>query len=70
MESKVDQPSRAKLVGLAQQQLESAIASLDELGFHQAAAHADMALNLLRGSGPVSDEEAEDCGKDAAVNMP
>lgn len=38
---------RAELVELAKQQLEGAIACLDELGSHQAAAHADMALNLL-----------------------
>jgi hypothetical protein len=39
---------REELVERARLQLEGAIACLDELGCHQAAAHTDMALNLLR----------------------
>lgn len=55
MEIKVEKGGRAMLVEVAQQQLESAIACLDELGCHQAAAHADMALNLLRGDASAAD---------------
>lgn len=35
------------LAELARQQLEGALACLDELGCHQAAAFADMALQML-----------------------
>ncbi len=40
---------RADLVDRARRQLEGAIACLDEVECHQAAAYADMALHLLLG---------------------
>jgi hypothetical protein len=62
----VETSGRAVLVELAKQQLEGAIACLDELGCHQAAAHADVALNLLlaapqtSASAPIAAEDGHD----------
>jgi hypothetical protein len=44
------------LVELARQQLEDALACLDALGCHQAAAHADMARNLLLSTGAPTEQ--------------
>ena len=56
-------PGRVDLVERAKLQLEGAIACLDELGWHQAAAHADMALNLL-----CSDPQAVRAAPDPATD--
>jgi hypothetical protein len=48
----LEKSSQAMLAARARQQLEGALACLDELECHQAAAYVDMALNLLEEKPP------------------
>lgn len=56
----LENTSRAMLAARVRQQLEGALACLDELECHQAAAYVDMALNLLLEERPRGEEAIEE----------